>query len=282
MHNPEGSSSYLNPQRGEEFRSQEKLNGFESLREIPFAGETKTNLAPQDNQGTLRSRLPDRLDRLSTRRGNYSQEALSQKRTSFYEEVFDQAGIGDIARTCRPFIDAIEFNKPKTWDILEAYERDYRKGNAIFVEQLSELFDIEPPKIIYRRAKRRGLAGAYSPDENKIYFYYRENRDRRGRPDDINTIAHEMWHAFQESVSIERDSQRGDLYRYNSNFYIDCSDDDEGYRTQLMEKEAFYFGDTMERKLRAMLWLGQDAQTRIARGKDVVTKFINSIGKRNG
>ena len=275
MRSFENSPKNSNSSNGEEFSFQKNVSSFDSLKDVPFMGDTPT----RDGGNSLRSRLPNRglpdnIDR--------NQEASPYRRTSFYKEVFNQKEIGDIAKTCRPFLNEIEFNKPRAWDILEAYEHNYRKGNAVFVDYLSELFGIEPPEIVYRRARERGLAGAYYPDENKIYFYYRTNRDERGRGDDMNTIAHEMWHALQESVSIRKDSQRGELYRYNSNFYINYLDDDEGYHDQLMEKEAFYFGDSAERKLKAMFLQGQDAKTRIARGKDVVTKFINTTGRRNG
>lgn len=61
----------------------------------------------------------------------------------------------------------------------------------------------------------------------------------------MGVLAHEMWHVYQEMKASYMDG-KNHLYKYNNKNYIDSKDDYAGYRSQLVENEAFYFGDAVK------------------------------------
>jgi hypothetical protein len=77
----------------------------------------------------------------------------------------------------------------------------------------------------------------------------------------LNLIAHETWHAHQWAGRNIDKRQRA-LYRINFFFYADHNDDYKGYRTQLLEKEAWAFGDSFEKRCRKIAGLKQPQSLR--------------------
>ncbi|MBQ3320927.1 hypothetical protein IJG71_02230 [Candidatus Saccharibacteria bacterium] len=243
-----------NSPNGEEFSFQKNVSSFDSLKDVPFMGDKLKEKEELDLSQIPQEYIYDR------------------KRRPIWVEAMKQEGSGKVAKTCRPFLDKIMGDKILTWDILSQYDKNYRKGNKFLVDTLSEMFGIEPPKIKYHRIKGRSIAGAYDPRDNSIHFFYRMNREERGRTDDMNTIAHEMWHAYQEAILRQKKGVRSDLYRINSDLYISSEDDLEGYLKQIFEMEAFFFGDHLENSFRGARRHGQD----------VVTSFIRLRNKIAG
>ena len=227
------SSERLN---GQGQKNERGSSGFDSLKDVPFRGDIEE--VPQDFEDEVE-------DPILIPKGYI----CNRTRRPLYAEALKQEGTGKAAKACREVLNEIAGDKILMYDILSAYEKGYRDGNKVLVDKLSKIFGIDPPEIKYHRIRVHSIAGAYDPEDNSIHFYYRRNRSRRGTTDDMNTIAHETWHAYQEAVLRNKKGVRSDLYRINSNLYISSEDDFERYKKQIFEMEAFFFGDKLEHAL---------------------------------
>jgi hypothetical protein len=115
-------------------------------------------------------------------------------------------------------------------------------------EQMSGLFeyvnstlDLEnPPKIEYYCEPEHGNYGGYNPDTNTLsvneYMLYDSNEA-------ADTVAHELWHAYQHERASNPQSTKDLLYQAGFDNYIRPGDDFDGYQSQLVEAEARAFAD---------------------------------------
>lgn len=190
---------------------------------------------------------------------------------------------------CRPYTNEVLFNKPRAWDVLESHRRDFRLGIKELRDWLADMFFIEPPELEFRPTRDSGAAGEFQPDNYKIILYYDPRRSKTGNLDDLNTIAHEMWHARQRILADYGNDARSDVYNYNFNCYYSADDSEDIYGKQVIEHEAFYFGDTVEKYFENHLEKGQDVVTafqRAFRSKNsprlnVVDGFLQRLGRKN-
>ncbi len=155
-----------------------------------------------------------------------------------------------VRAACDPFLN--ELRKMDLRDIRRAYRRSNEEGNEAFDLLLVDILGIKnPPKIsVEKRDPGKTANGEYKSSINTIVIYKRDTpiRDCRG----AGVLAHEMWHAYQEMQASYRNG-KNHLYKYNNEHYIKSEDDYTGYRTQLVESEAFYFGDAVMGMLRREL-----------------------------
>jgi soluble cytochrome b562 len=92
-----------------------------------------------------------------------------------------------------------------------------------------------PPEIVFRGDMSDGTYGGYNPSTNTIEI--NENM-LDNSIEAADTIAHEMWHAFQQQEANDPNSPRGQEYQEGFDNYISPEYDFEGYENQMVEAEA--------------------------------------------
>jgi hypothetical protein len=115
-------------------------------------------------------------------------------------------------------------------------------------EQINGLFDYvnnvlnldNPPNIEYYNEPEQGNYGGYNPSTNTLsineYMLYDSNEA-------ADTVAHELWHAYQHERASNPQSPKDFQYQYGFENYIRPDDDFDGYQNQLVEAEARAFAD---------------------------------------
>ncbi len=170
---------------------------------------------------------------------------VDETETDLLLEVFDRSE------------DEFEFDIEISDDIIEMIQRivgiewshldDREKEDIIesLSEEISDLLELEnPPSIFYYDADENDC-GAYNQDDNSIEL----NRTLLLNPSElIDTIAHELRHAYQYQKALNPESLLDTLYRINFENYISpiCLSDGRflfftDYYNQLIEVEARAF-----------------------------------------
>jgi hypothetical protein len=115
-------------------------------------------------------------------------------------------------------------------------------------EQITGLFDYvndvlnleNPPNIEYYNEPEKGNYGGYNPVTNTLsineYMLYDSNEA-------ADTVAHELWHAYQHERASNPHSPKDLLYQVGFDNYIRPNVDFDGYQSQLVEAEARAFAD---------------------------------------
>ncbi len=146
--------------------------------------------------------------------------------------------------------EAIEPFRDSGWDRLDNEEK------KIFIEELknvlaSVLEISDSPQIIYYEGQTYDC-GSFNPKRNCI----RINTANLDNPREIvNTIAHEMRHAYQYERSLKCENHLDMLYKYNFEHYIKPVEIDGyyinffDYEDQLVEAEARAFARIFEKEL---------------------------------
>lgn len=204
-------------------------------------------------------------------------QELRQEGTSDIEVVSDE-----VLAEITPYVEKIEpkmlkkafdgWNKRK-----ERYRKKMRAEEAmegVSDEKCNAWADMFYLGTIYRDyldtildLKRPGKSGFQLWDSNETKITEEMNPDTAGwfnlsehmvniigdRLDDkfelLSAIAHEMWHAHQIQVIEEEDNEKSELYYRAMMGYVSSSEDDEKYRHQMIEEEAYAFEHFFERKL---------------------------------
>ena len=92
-----------------------------------------------------------------------------------------------------------------------------------------------PPEIVFRDDMPDGSYGGYNPETNTMEI----NENMLGDSvEAADTIAHEMWHAYQQQEASNPASEKGREYQEGFNNYISPEYDFEGYENQPVEAEA--------------------------------------------
>lgn len=231
------------------------------------------------------SRLPDNQNQVSG--FAYLDEVPFAGNHSKFAEAFGEDLKWQIPGVCRPYTNEVLFNKLRAWDVLEANRHDFRSGTRELRDWLADMFFIEPPALEFRPTMGSDTAGEFQPKDYKIVLYYDPRRNKTGNLWDLNTIAHEMWHARQCVLADYGNDERSDIYDYNFNCYFSPEDSEDMYGRQVIEREAFYFGDTVEKYFEDYLERGQDVVTAFQRTfkserlprPNVVDGFLQYLGR---
>ena len=172
---------------------------------------------------------------------SYQQEIQENERTVNKTDVYSP-DYGAISKACNPYLDRIR--QSDLSQILAAYKKDAKEGDRLFFALLASVLDIKkPPKLLYVKSDAsQTIKGKYIARTNTVRMY--EGNIPNSSYQRMGVLAHEMWHAYQEMKASYRNG-KNHLYRYNNDNYIKPEDNYSGYRTQLVESEAFYFGDTV-------------------------------------
>ena len=92
-----------------------------------------------------------------------------------------------------------------------------------------------PPEIVFSGDMPDGSYGGYNPSTNTIKV--NENM-LDNSTEAADTIAHEMWHAYQQQEAMNPNSEKGQEYQEGFDNYISPEYDFEGYENQMVEAEA--------------------------------------------
>jgi hypothetical protein len=103
-----------------------------------------------------------------------------------------------------------------------------------------------PPEIVFRDDMNDGEYGGYNPSSNKLEINVNMLDDSAEAAD---TVAHEMWHAYQQQCAEDPTSEKGREYQEGFDNYISPEYDFEGYQNQMVEAEAREYAQGFKDKL---------------------------------
>ena len=103
-----------------------------------------------------------------------------------------------------------------------------------------------PPEIVFRNDMNDGEYGGYNPETNRIEINENMLDDSAEAAD---TIAHEMWHAYQQQEASDPTSEKGLEYQEGFDNYISPEYDFEAYENQMVEAEAREYAQGFKDKL---------------------------------
>jgi len=141
--------------------------------------------------------------------------------------------------------DLNEANDEQLDVVLENFKED-RWSDLSLDEQKRSITDLanfvaadtgneNPPEIVFRDDMPDGSYGGYNSGSNIIEINVNMLGDSVEAAD---TIAHEMWHAYQEQAANDPNNPRAQEYRDGFDNYITPDFDFEGYENQMVEAEA--------------------------------------------
>lgn len=176
----------------------------------------------------------------------------------FRREAFTNVSSKEIERTIGKFVDSIDGDK--LLELQQAIAEDL-KGVEVAEEYFTKLLGLKM-KPVLREEKLPDSTLAvcsadFDPDVSDVISY-----DRDKLQDNIEqfvlTLAHENWHSFQNQeirgwrnrTGTTTPGWRAGIYAYNNANYISSADDFYGYRSQLLEAEAYTFEDKLKVKMR--------------------------------
>ena len=103
-----------------------------------------------------------------------------------------------------------------------------------------------PPEIVFRGDMEDGSYGGYNPETNTMEI----NENMLGdSAEAVDTVAHEMWHAYQQQCAMDPTSEKGREYQEGFDNYISPEYDFEGYENQMVEAEAREYAQGFKDKL---------------------------------
>ena len=126
-----------------------------------------------------------------------------------------------------------DFNDPP-WSDLSLEDQKHSitdLANYVAVDTGNE----NPPEIIFSNDMPDGTYGGYNPSSNTIEINVNMLDNSTEAAD---TIAHEMWHAYQQQEAMNPNSEKGQEYQEGFDNYISPEYDFEGYENQMVEAEA--------------------------------------------
>ena len=103
-----------------------------------------------------------------------------------------------------------------------------------------------PPEIVFRDDMPDGSYGGYNPNSNVIEINTNMLYDNVEAAD---TIAHEMWHAYQEQAAKDPNDPRAAEYQEAFDNYITPDIDFEAYQEQMIEAEARDYAQAFKDRL---------------------------------
>jgi len=106
-----------------------------------------------------------------------------------------------------------------------------------------------PPEIVFNEDMVNGPYGGYNPGTNTMEINVNMLDDSIEAAD---TIAHEMWHAYQEQAAKDPTNPRAEEYQEGFDNYISPEYDFEGYENQMVESEARDYAQGFKDRLATM------------------------------
>jgi len=224
------------------FDSDGELSNIETV--IDSQNESEVSLDP-DTDVTIENDLIDA--ELLNDLDEYSEESIEELFTDDVDssllETEDEHGIDALDET--EVEDISEITNEELNPILDNFHGD--KWSDLSLEEqkqsMTDLMDyvandtgnINPPEITFRGDMPNGVYGGFNPSTNTIEINENMLDDSVEAAD---TIAHEMWHAYQEQARSDINNPRNQDYQDGFDNYISSQFDYEGYQNQMIEVEA--------------------------------------------
>ena len=125
---------------------------------------------------------------------------------------------------------------PEKWETLTDVEKKEKITNLCeYISQKLDIKNLPEVTFIYEDSS---FFGGFSGSDNKLYI----NEKFLDNPFElVDTIAHELRHAFQFQCALNPETMLDEMYAVNFEFYIRPEDDYMGYKSQLVESEASAF-----------------------------------------
>lgn len=167
-----------------------------------------------------------------------------------YDEVFeglddyDFDGI-DYATDTERLDSSLENFDSSTWEGLSLDEQ--KAAMTDLADYVKDVIGFDnPPAIVYYNNPVDGDYGGYSPGSNtlEVNEYMLYNNEEAA-----DTVAHELWHAYQHQRANNPQSAKDYQYQYGFDNYIRPEDDFAGYQDQLVEAEARAFAQQFKDRL---------------------------------
>ena len=132
-----------------------------------------------------------------------------------------------------------------TWENLSVDEQ--KAAMSTLADYVKDVIGFDnPPQIVYYNNPVDGDYGGYSPSTNTLEVNEHMLYDNNEAAD---TIAHELWHAYQHERAMNPQSAKDYQYQYGFENYIRPDDDFTAYQDQLVEAEARAFAQQFKDRL---------------------------------
>ena len=160
-------------------------------------------------------------------------------------DSYDFDGI-DVSTDVERLDSSLDSFQSGTWENLSTDEQ--KAAMSDLADYVKDVIGFEnPPDIVYYNNPVDGDYGGYSPGTNTLsvneYMLYDNNEA-------ADTIAHELWHAYQHERAMNPQSAKDYQYQYGFDNYIRPDDDFTAYQDQLVEAEARAFAQQFKDRLR--------------------------------
>ena len=161
-------------------------------------------------------------------------------------DSYDFDGV-DVSTDVERLDSSLENFQSGTWENLSTDEQ--KAAMSDLADYVKDVIGFEnPPDIVYYNNPVDGDYGGYSPGTNTLsvneYMLYDNNEA-------ADTIAHELWHAYQHERAMNPQSAKDYQYQYGFDNYIRPDDDFTAYQDQLVEAEARAFAQQFKDRLKA-------------------------------
>ena len=161
-------------------------------------------------------------------------------------DSYDFDGV-DVSTDMERLDSSLENFQSGTWENLSTDEQ--KAAMSDLADYVKDVIGFEsPPDIVYYNNPVDGDYGGYSPGTNTLsvneYMLYDNNEA-------ADTIAHELWHAYQHERAMNPQSAKDYQYQYGFDNYIRPDDDFSAYQDQLVEAEARAFAQQFKDRLKA-------------------------------
>ena len=217
---------------GSDYEFEDTLNGYE---------EQISNLGniPEYSDADAQEAASDIYE-------GFSGELSEQDYDTIYEglDEYDFHGIDCFEDTER--LDAnLENFTTENWENLSLDEQKEQMTDlAQYIIDVTGLKD--PPKIEFYDSGIDGDYGGFNRATNTLSI----NEHMLYQNDEAaDTIAHELWHAYQYERASNPSTKLDYMYLENFNDYITPDDDFEGYQSQILESEARAFAQQIKDRL---------------------------------
>ena len=223
-----------------EFMTQQLLDEIkEAENEVPEYGQRVKGLTYDGRDIITR---PEEIDDVVEFNGELTE--------SDYEAIYDGLESYDFHGVdCLEDVERLDSSLENfTYDNWEQLTLDEQKEQMIdLADYFVDITGLEnPPQIEFYNNEVEGDYGGFNRFTNTLsineYMLYQNDEA-------ADTIAHEMWHAYQHQRSLNPKTKLDAMYGVNYNDYITYQEDVEGYRSQILESEARAFAQQIKDRL---------------------------------
>ncbi len=176
----------------------------------------------------------------------FSGELSEQDIDTVYEGLneYDFHGV-DCLEDAERLDSSLENFTAENWENLSlAEQKDQMTDLAQYIIDVTGLEN--PPKIEFYNSGKDGDYGGFNRATNTLSI----NEHMLYQNDEAaDTVAHELWHAYQYERASNPSTKLDHMYLENFNDYITPDDDFEGYQSQILESEARAFAQQIKDRL---------------------------------